>query len=75
MALTGLVSGHESGNAHYLAENGAAVICRSTSETVAQVRRLMNDSQALDALARAAGELYRPGLQTVVADIRKQLGC
>ena len=73
MVLTNPVPGHERGNAEFLSTQGAAVIARGVNQIASQVRRLIDDPQALDKLAAKAGELARPGLESIVNEICQAL--
>ncbi|MGC9454750.1 MAG: MGDG synthase family glycosyltransferase [Phycisphaerae bacterium] len=67
------VPGHEAGNAEYIRSRGAAVIGRTAGETVAHVQRLLNNPAELERMATAAGELYRPGAQTIATELLQML--
>ena len=70
MVLLRPVPGQESGNAAYLAQEGAAVMAAGAADTVEQVRRLLARPDELDRLSDNARRLYRPGAETIAAAIR-----
>jgi len=74
MVLLPPVPGQEAGNARYFEREGAAVIARDAGDACVQARRLLGDAAALEAMARRAGELYRPAVETVVGAVRTILG-
>ncbi len=74
MVLLNPVPGHEAGNAEYLASRGAAVIGRTTNQTVEQVSRLLNHPEELEAMAEAARSLHKPGARIVADELRSMLG-
>jgi processive 1,2-diacylglycerol beta-glucosyltransferase len=73
MILLRPVPGQEGGNAAYLSSRGAGIIARTIGEVVDGVRRLLENPEELARMSHSAVALYRPGTQTVVADIEKIL--
>ncbi len=73
MVLTNPVPGHELGNAEFLASQGAAVIAKGVDQIAGEVRRLIDDPQALEKIASRAGQLTRPGLETIVKEVGRFL--
>ncbi|HUU59596.1 MAG TPA: glycosyltransferase [Phycisphaerae bacterium] len=69
MVLLRPVPGQESGNAEYLAAQGAAVITRNADQAVAQVRRLLGDPAALEAMSAGARRLHRPAAQIIAESV------
>ena len=65
--------GHESGNAAFLAHNGAAVQTTSASDAVATVARLLANPALLAEMAANARRLYQPARETITADICQRL--
>ncbi len=74
MVLLRPVPGQESDNARHFERHGAAVIAHDTPRTVAQVRRLLADPDALAAMGRAARSLSEPGRQTLAREVCRALG-
>jgi processive 1,2-diacylglycerol beta-glucosyltransferase len=66
--------GHESGNAEFLAHNGAAICTLSADDAVATVARLLGNPQLLAEMSANARRLYKPATQTVTAAICRMLG-
>jgi len=73
MLLPKPVPGQETENARYLQANGAAVVTRSYRQVPAEVRRLLDDDQALGKLAATARRLFAPGTSTIVEAICREL--
>ncbi len=69
MVLTNPVPGQEGGNAEFFQRQGAAVIARGQQQIVSAAKFLLNQPDQLDRMADKAGELYRPGTETVVNTI------
>ena len=74
MVLSNPVTGHEGGNAEFLARQGAAVIARGAGRIVETAGALLEDPAALAQMAERARALYRPGRQIVTAEICRLLG-
>jgi len=66
--------GHESGNAAFLAHNGAAVQTTSAPDVVATVARLLANPALLAELSANARRLYQPARETITAAICQRLG-
>ncbi|MBL7221874.1 MAG: hypothetical protein ISS69_17325 [Phycisphaerae bacterium] len=74
MVLPKPVPGQEADNAKHFRGKGAAVVTRRYSDVPTEVRRLLDDPDALAGLADNARKLFRPGTATVVEAIRRELG-
>ncbi len=73
MVLLKPVPGQEGGNADFLAREGAAVITRTPEEIVSATARLLGSPDELAKMGTAARGLYRPGTETIVQNVLKQL--
>lgn len=73
MVILKPVPGHESGNARYFRQEGAAMIARGPADTVARVRALLDDPAALERMAANAGRLHRPATQTIVEAVGRMV--
>lgn len=73
MVLLNPVPGHEAGNAEYLQSSGAAVIGRTSGQTVAHVQRLLANPEKLQEMAGTAGALYKPGAETIASELLRML--
>ena len=73
MVLLRSVPGQEAGNADYFARRGAAVLARNDNQVADIVARLLADRDALARMAAAAGELYRPGAQTIADAVKRMI--
>jgi processive 1,2-diacylglycerol beta-glucosyltransferase len=74
MILQKPVPGQESDNAKYFARNGAAIVTRRYADAPRQVRRLLDDTEALQRLSDNARKLFKPGTDTIVEAIARELG-
>jgi len=74
MILPNPVPGQEADNAKYFQSKGAAVVTRSYRAVPGEVRKLLDDPEALDNMRASAGKLLLPGTAAVVEAIRKELG-
>ncbi|MFP4053806.1 MAG: MGDG synthase family glycosyltransferase [Phycisphaerae bacterium] len=73
MVLTNPVHGQEGYNAEYFASHGAAVIARGGEQIVRTTSELLNDRTRLQAMQQAAEALAKPGRETIVTAILRQL--
>ena len=69
MVLLPPVPGHETGNAEYLARQGAAVVARKGDDVAETVRGLLADQNALKKLSENARRLHKPATQTITEAI------
>ena len=60
------VPGQEEGNAEFFTRHGAGCIARNTREVVAMTAGLLNAPEKRQTMSHVAGELYRPGAQTII---------
>lgn len=60
------VPGQERDNAEFFAKHNAGCVARSMHEVVSRTAELLMAPQKRRAMSNAAGELYRPGAQTVI---------
>jgi processive 1,2-diacylglycerol beta-glucosyltransferase len=74
MVLLNPVSGHEGGNAQYLACNEAAVIVRGADEAIAMVARLLEHPPLLRQMADNARRLYRPAREIITEAVLQAVG-
>ena len=73
MILQKPVPGQEADNAKYFRKNGAAIVTRRYSAAPREVRKLLDDPEALKRLSDNARGLFRPGTDTVVEAIAAEL--
>ena len=74
MILPKPVPGQEADNATYFRRNGAAIVTKRYSDVPAEVRKLLDDPEALKRFGDNARKLFKPGTETVVEAIRQELG-
>ena len=66
-------AGHEEGNAHYLAHNGAAVMTVNKDDTVSTVLRLLRNPSRLKEMSDNARRLQLPSTQLATEIICREL--
>ena len=72
MIISAAIPGQEDRNTDFLLEAGAAVRAPTTEEIRWRVARLLEEPEALAAMARAAKAVARPDAADVVADVAAQ---
>jgi UDP-N-acetylglucosamine:LPS N-acetylglucosamine transferase len=63
------VPGQEQANAEFFARRGAGCIARNMQEVVSKTAELLREPERRRAMSEAAGELYRPGVETILKTI------
>jgi processive 1,2-diacylglycerol beta-glucosyltransferase len=63
------VPGQEALNASTLAQAGTAIVTQTRTEAITQASELLDDTARLAAMSQTAAGLYRPGTETICADI------